>query len=487
MSTRPDRLEPGRIDLNRAELARLLHDCVDLALESVDLESQDPVRPNCDGESLGIVFGGDLPREGTRPEELLDELRRGLLPAQRRNGHPGFMGYVCASVDPVGAAFDGLASLWNQNLTAWRSAPGAVSMERQVLSWLDQWIGFGADGQGLLVSGGSTANLIAMSCALARAARGLGLEMHQALGRMTVYVCGEGHLSSPKAAGLLGLPAGNLRRVEVDAERRLDPVALAEAMERDVAAGLTPACVCPSAGTVNTGAIDPIGSIADVCAEHGAWMHVDGAYGAPVARLEAYAWLREGFARADSVSIDPHKWLFAPLGVGCLLVRDQEEARRVFHFDAEYTTVTQRDPTESFAFFDLGPELSRRNRALKVWAILKTHGADALVREIEREIAVREHFDGLIEREKSIEPLGSGLSVSCFRFIPPHESSPEQLNRLNASILEELNAQGHFFLSPTTLEGRFALRICIVNRRTGKEHVERLLEEVLRLGQRMGI
>lgn len=446
---------------------------VDLMAGVLAREAEDPVLPPVSGAELRALLDEPLPAEGAAPGEILATLGERILPHGRRNGHPRFFGYVCASADPLGALADGLASLWNQNVTAWRSAPAATELERLVLRWLDELVGFGGGGQGLLVSGGSAANHTALASALAGRPRD----------RVAVYRSTEGHLSLAKACRVLGVPEDQVRTVGTDARRRLVPGELERRIRADRDAGLEPACACASAGTANTGAIDPLEEIAEVCAEHGLWLHVDGAYGAPAAATEEYGWMRAGFARADSLSLDPHKWLYAPLDAGCVLLRDGEAARRAFALASEYTAVEQTEPIESFAFFDHGLELSRRARALKVWILLKARGARRLARAIAANVALRRHLDARVEADGRLEPLGSELSISCFRYAPP-ELPEERRDTLNRGILAELVRSGRFLLSPTTLDGTYALRVCIVNFRTTREDVDLLVDEVLRLGDR---
>jgi glutamate/tyrosine decarboxylase-like PLP-dependent enzyme len=468
------------LDLDPEALRALGHRTVDLIVDSLAREVEDPVLARPPGPELFARVDRPLPREGTDPAQLLDELRDVWMDACRKNGHPRFFGYVCASADPVGALFDGVASVFNQNVTAWRSAPGATEMERLVVRWLDELVGFGGGG-GVLTSGGSAANATALASALSAGARRAGAPLADALPRLTAYVSSQAHLSLAKALRVFGVPEASVRGVAVDDRRRM----LAGDLDRRIAADLTdgrvPALVCATAGTANTGAIDPLDDIAEVCARRGVWMHVDGAYGAPAAATAEYAFLRRAFARADSLVLDPHKWLFAPLDVGCVLLREPEYARAAFRLEAEYVKVTQEEPREAFAFFDHGLELSRRNRALKVWAILAARGADALAAVIADNVALRRHLDERVASESRLEPLGSDLSISCFRYVRPG-AGEEELSELNSGILEALVEGGHYFLSPTKLEGRYALRVCIVNFRTRRSDVDELVDDVLRLG-----
>jgi glutamate/tyrosine decarboxylase-like PLP-dependent enzyme len=380
---------------------------------------------------------------------------------------------------------DAMASALNQPVTAWRSAPGAAEVERAAVRWLDELVGFEAGGSGLLVSGGSMANLHGLACAVDRAERGHGVGPG-ARHRMTAYLSSEGHVSLKKGLRLLGIPPEGIRQVPIDGDRRMRPGALIELLDRDVEEGRVPTVVCGSSGTANTGAIDPLGELADVCRDRDVWFHIDGAYGAPAAMTEDYAWLRAPFARADSLSLDPHKWLFAPVDAGCILVRDPQALLRTFSEYSEYTEVSETDDIERYAFFDHGIEMSRRFRGLKVWTILKARGAASIRAHIDRDIELRRYLDERIRAEPKLEPLGSELSIACFRHLPDDPDDRTASDALNRRIAATLVREGRCYLSPTILDGMVALRACIVNFRTTREDIDILLDEVLRIGAEPG-
>jgi glutamate/tyrosine decarboxylase-like PLP-dependent enzyme len=470
--------ESPPFDLPGDSFRRLGYRVVDLMAEILEAERADPILRGAFGETVRRSVDEALPRRGAPPEDVLAECGRAFLDYGRKNGHPRFFGFVCASADPLGALADALASTTNQIVTSWRSAPSATELERLVVRWLDELVGFGGGGGGLLVSGGSAANAHGLACAVARAE-----EREADRTRMTLYQSREGHMSLAKAARHLGLPAENVRLVGIDARRRLRVDELAARLAEDRAAGLVPVCVAATAGTANTGAVDPLLAVAEVAAENGVWYHVDGAYGAPAVLTEEYRWMSEAFARADSLSLDPHKWLFAPFDVGCVLFRDEEASRRMYSLVGEYAAVSETEPIERYAFFDHGPELSRRFRALKVWMILKVRGVEAIAAVIAGNVALRGRLDARVAAEPRLEPLGSELSITCFRYVPEGWSDGEALNGLNRRILETLNAEGRVYMSPTTLDGRYSLRAAIVNFRTAAPDVDFLVDEVLRLGR----
>ena len=465
------------LDLPPAEFRALGDKLLDLAAQWLASESDAPVLERRNGAELAAMFAQPPPEQGIDEAALLAELRDKVLRHSRHNGHPRQFAHVCASPDPVGALADLLVSTINQNVTAWRSAPAAVTVERQVLRWLDALVGFDGGGHGLLLGGGSAANLHAVGAAVTQA---LHRRPDASREQLVLYTSRETHLSLAKAAHFVGV--GHVRALPVDADRRLMSDALRDAIEADRDAGLVPMMAVGSAGTANAGSIDPLVDLAAVCRAAGVWFHVDGAYGAPAAMTTGHAFLREGFALADSLSLDPHKWLFAPFDTGVLLVRDPQALRDAYAETSEYITVTETDPLEAHAFFDHGMELSRRFRALKLWMMFKLRGVDVYRRAIAANIALREILDARIDAEPELEHLASGLSISCFRY-RPEGADAETLDRINAQVQARLVATGEIALSPTTLDGRYSLRVCIVNFRTRRADIEWLVEHVLAFGR----
>ena len=468
-------------DLAPEEFARLGERLTELMLDAFEAECSEPVLPPISGPELRDLLDEPLLQQGTAPDDILSQWRDKVLPHCRRNGHPRFFGYVCTTADPLGVLADGMASALNQPVTAWRSAPAATEIERLAVRWLDTLVGFGGEGSGLLVSGGSSANFQGMACAVVRAEERAGLPAGSRH-RLTVYLSKEGHVSMRKAAQLLGVPPDQVRLLDIDTQRRLRPDALRLALGEDRDAGLVPAMIGVSAGTANTGAIDPLDEVAEIAEEQGVWLHIDGSYGAPAVLTEEYAWMARAFSKADSLSLDPHKWLFAPTDAGCILIRDDEDARRAFTLFSEYTEITQTDPIERYALFDRGLEMSRRFRGLKVWTILKGRGVDGIRGAVSHDIGLRRHLDNRIADHPRLESLGSELSIACFRYVPEHVTSEDTIDEVNRTILETLVSEGRCYMSPTTLEGRYSLRVCIVNFRTQVSDVDFLVDEVLRVG-----
>lgn len=384
-----------------------------------------------------------------------------------------FFGYVLGSGEPVGALADLFVSVLNQNVTAWRSSPAAVEIEHTVIRWLSSAIGC-AGYRGSLTGGGSSANL--MGLAMARENKCPANESGMGTRRATVYASQEAHMSVAKSIALLGMGREHLRLIPTDAAFRMLPEELESAIGQDKACGHTPIAVVATAGTVNTGAIDPLEEIAAIARKHNLWMHVDGAFGALAALVLPQKF--QGLSSADSISLDPHKWLYQPLDCGCLLYRDPNAARHAFSHTGDYAKTLSEDPVESFAFFDESLELSRRFRALKLWLSVRYHGTDGFREAIRKDLVHADRLAAGIRNHPELELIAKGeLSAVCFRYRGKHRD--EDLNRVNTGILQRVIEGGRVYLSNATIRGEFSLRACIVNHRTTAADVDAVIPEVL--------
>ena len=465
---------------------------LDWVLGYFDRASAPPVYPAVGAAELDAMVGEGLPEDAQDLTAVVEQFAR-LAAMGRNNGHPRMFGYVQSSGSFAGVAADFLASALNQNVTSWRSAPSATTVEHQTIEWIKQLVGFHPAGAGLLLSGGSLANLAALAVAL-RASTDLDLNeqgVGALAGKVRIYASTLVHMSVPKAAALLGVGRRSVVPVPVDRDFRMDAAALARQIATDRAAGLHPVCVVANAGDVNTGAIDPITAIAEVCAAERVWLHVDGSYGGFAASVPSVGAAMTGVDRADSISLDPHKWLFAPLDAGCLLVRDPAHLRRAFTHGAAYIDVVADREMSEFAFWDHGPELSRRFRALKIWFILKCHGARALRAAIDDNIRVARQLADAVDASDDFERLAPvPLSIVCFRYRPPHLRRPgdaddDALNAFNRALMVEVQRDGEAYPSNAMIGSRFALRACIVNYRTTSADVEKFLGAIRRVAGRM--
>ena len=454
-----------------------------------------PVFPETSGGKTSDKIGTSLPLEGEPLELLLNDCRT-IIANSRHNGHPRFFGYVASPATAPGAFADLIASALNANQTSWRSGPAATEIERTVIGWLASLIGY-AGGErpahGLLTSGGSMANLIAMLMAQrAKSAPDVASAgLWNISAPMTAYASDQIHMSIPKAADILGLGRAQVRIVNSDDRFCMNAGLLRQTIAADLKSGLKPFCIFGSAGTVNTGAVDPLDEVADVADEFKLWFHIDGAYGALAALDETKRPLFRGLERADSISLDPHKWLYVPIDSGCLLFRDEARARAAFSFaDADYIKVHEQNEDEAFAFWNYGPEMSRRFRALKIWLTLRYYGVRRIAHAISEDNALAAYLGKQVKAATDFELLAAPeLSICCFRYVPAAyqarlQSANEaanaavdaELDQLNTHIMNAVQRGGRAYLSSATIRGRFALRVCITNFRTTRADIDETLQ-----------
>jgi aromatic-L-amino-acid decarboxylase len=459
------------LEISADDFRRIAKQVTDLAAEYLESLDSRPISPKSSGSDTEKAFHSALPEKGIG-DEALKELQTVVQHSRAQNGR--FFGYVLGSGEPIGAIADLLASALNQNVTAWRSGPAAVALERTVVAWLAEAIGCQGF-TGSLTGGGSSANL--MGLAMAREAKTPANEKGLT-SRSVVYGSEEVHMSIPKSVALLGIGRENLRLIRTDASFHMLPEELERTIRHDKEAGRTPIAIVASAGTVNTGAIDPLTAISAIAKSHDLWLHVDGAYGA----LAAMA-IRNKFAgleNADSISLDPHKWLYQPLDCGCLLYRDGQAARQTFSYTGDYARTLSSDPVERFAFFEESMELSRRFRALKLWLSLRYHGFNAFRESIRKDLGHARRLAEAIVEEPMLELVTPvELSAVCFRYLGPGGHSEADLNRFNSAILKRVTERGRVYLSNAALRAKFCLRACIVNHRTKDADIDSVIPEVL--------
>jgi glutamate/tyrosine decarboxylase-like PLP-dependent enzyme len=482
----PSWADPGSaFALPGAELRALAHRLVDDWCDSLARLADEPVWRSMP-EDVRARLRAPLSREGLGLAGAYEAFQRDVLPHRYGNIHPRFWGWVNGSALPAGVLADFLASAMNSNVGAFDQS--AVLVEEQVLGWMRELFEFPRTSEGLLTSGGSVANLLGL--AAARHAHAPEVREHglATASRLTLYASLETHSSIDKAVELLGLGRENLRKLPVDGQYRLRLDALDEALAADRARGCLPFAIVANAGTVNTGAIDPLEELAALARREELWLHVDGAFGA-LAWLcpERRAELR-GLSEADSLAFDLHKWMYLPSDVGCVLVRHAQGLQRAFASGAPYLANLHGGITARSAgdFKDRGIELTRRFRALKAWFALEVHGLDAFEAAIRANLAQARHLVALVEREPHLELLAPApLNVVCLRYRGgPAEPRLDAaaLDALNCELLVRLQESGVAVPSQTVLGGRFALRVAITNHRTRPEDLERLVAAVLALG-----
>ncbi len=482
------------LEIGPDEFRRLGHDLVDRIAELLGTLRERPVTPGETPEQVRALLGRPpLPERGSAPGPLLAEAVELLAAHSLFNGHPRFMGYITSSAAPIGALADLLASAVNPNVGGWELAPIASEIEAQAVRWVAELVGYPASAGGLLVSGGNMANLVCFFAArramLGESVRTGGLAAADGL-RARVYVSGATHTWIQKAADLSGLGTDAIRWVACDPGGRVDPAALRARIRADLDAGDRPVIVVGTAGTVSTGAVDPLWEIAAVAREHRLWFHVDGAYGAPAAVLPDAPADLGGLRLADSLAVDPHKWLYAPIEAGCALVRDPARLTDAFGYTPNYYTFDTEGEEPPINYYEFGPQNSRGFRALKVWLGLRQAGREGYARMIADDCRMAAELCRAAEAHPEIEPCSLGLSITTFRYVPeglaPGDPETERyLNTLNETLLARLKTGGEMFVTNAVLGERFVLRACIVNFRTTLADVRAVPELVARAGREL--
>ena len=475
------------------EVKRVGYKVVDLMAEYLAQLPSRPVFQPVPAEHGEALISSPLPALGESIDTILDRFAKTIAPYPFGNGHPKFYGWVNSPPAIVGVMAEALAAAMNPSVAGGNHA--AVWVERQVLEWFKQLVGFPSDSMGLLVSGASSAAITALNVARYRAcstrgwnvrATGLGQTDHP---RLLVYKGAEGHSCHQRAVELLGMGSENLRIVPVDDDLRMQPAALDKMLVADLAAGHVIVAVIASAGTVNTGAIDPLDAIADVCARHRVWLHVDAAYGGPAIMTERHAEVLAPLSRADSIALDPHKWMYVPVDAGLVLVKDAVAMRDAFSLVPPYlrTDGNMRGVQGPTWFSEYGAEQTRPFRALKVWAALRYFGTDGYRELIEHDIEVAEHLAERVRRTDGYEVWEpTSLSIVCFRAIPRELADRhEAIDAFNKRVLEDLQLSGDGFLSGTVLNQRFWLRACIVNPTASTADIDAVFDAVRATASRL--
>jgi glutamate/tyrosine decarboxylase-like PLP-dependent enzyme len=469
-------------DLDPEAVRQLGYRVADLAAEHRALLADRPVFGKVGEAAAG--FDEPLPEAGQPIEDVLAAVRERILPLPFGNSHPRFFAFINATADPVGVAADYLAATMNSN--CWGGDHAAIHVERQVLRWLAAILGLPEASEGILTSGGSMANLTAL--ATARRARAPEVREAGFAGTepLVVYTSEEVHNCVDKAVDLLGIGWKQLRKIPTDEGYRIRVDLLKQAIAEDRRGGRKPAIVVGNAGTVNTGAIDPLDELAELCAAEGLWFHADGAYGAMATISPQLKPLFRGLERADSVAADPHKWLYVPYEAGATLVREPGRMAEAFARPAPYLVHDPESPVRGpVSFNERGPELSRGFKALKVWMGLKHHGTAGYAAAVEHDVAMARALAEAVRAHGDFELLvPPTLSIVGFRYKPRQRALGEpELDRLNRQIVNRLVGSGAFFLAPTLLKGRTAMRVAIVNFRTTQGDVRALVDEAARAGE----
>jgi len=481
------------LEFSAEEFRALGHQLVDRIASHFDTIRERSVTP---GESLAVVrraIGADqgLPVTGSQSHAMLEEITETLFEHSLFNAHPRFWGYITSGPAPIGVLADFVASAVNPNVGAWKLAPAATEIEAQTVRWIAEFIGYTTDCGGLMVSGGNMANFVCFLAAR-RAKVNWNIRESGLAGdgsrRLLIYASTSTHTWIQKAADLFGHGTDAIRWIETDQKQRINPEALRRQVVLDREHGEQPFLVIATAGSVGTGAVDPLTELGSICRDYELWFHVDGAYGAFAANAPGVPSDLAALKDADSVSVDPHKWLYAPLEAGCALVRKPEQLLNAFSYHPSYYHFEE----EATNYLDLGMQNSRGFRALKVWMALRQVGRDGYLKMIGDDIRLAKHLHSLASAHPELEALSCGLSITTFRYVPPElrqlvgsAETEEYLNGLNKEILSRIELGGEAFLSNAVVDGKFALRACIVNFRTSLEDVEAVPELIVRIGRQV--
>lgn len=436
-------------------------------------------------DEVMALFDEPLPESSSAIEEVLVGVEEKVLSSITNSAGPKYFGYITGGGNQVAVLAEMIKASLNQNNLKWHSSPVSTELEKLVMRWVAEFIGYPTSSAGVLLSGGSVANFNCL--AVARKIKSPVDVSEQGMygsPPQTVYVSAEGHSSFDKAVDMLGVGKKYLRKIPVDEQMRIDTAALDRAIQQDKSAGLHPICGIAVAGTTNTGAVDDLNAVADICEKHDIWYHVDAAYGGPAAGVDEVAHLFKGIERADSVVVNPHKWMYVPFEAGGVLVKNPEHLRATFSTIPAYLK-SDKSADKRTDLMEYNLPLTKEFKALKVWMTIKAFGAQRMRRTIYADIQKATYLSELINKDQDLELMASvPLSIVCFRYAPSG-SLEEELDQINDRLIKEIEADGRIFLTGTKIQGHTALRVCFINHRTDREDVELIARVVKQIGSQL--
>jgi aromatic-L-amino-acid decarboxylase len=480
------------IEISKEEFKKIGYQLIDSISDFMETIKQKPVTTGESPKQLQKIIGtSSIPKNGTPAEELLAKTSGLLFNHSLLNGHPKFFGYITSSPAPIGALADLLAAAVNPNVGANILSPIATEIEKQTVKWLAEFIGVSPNYGGLLVSGGNMANFTAFLAArTAKAPKNIKEDgISNATEKLTIYCSKTTHTWIEKAAVLFGFGSKSIRWIQTDAANKMDNETLEQAIKNDLENGCKPIMVIGTAGDVSTGVVDNLKAIALICKKYDLWFHIDGAYGAPAAVIPELKTMFEGIEEADSIALDPHKWLYSPLEAGCTLVKNPNHLIETYSSHPVYYNFSNNEALTQ-NYYEYGFQNSRGFRALKVWLALQQVGRNGYIKMIGEDIQLSKLLFDLAKKHPELEAVTQGLSITTLRYVPLNnkqagKNNETWLNTLNEALLNELQKGGEVFLSNAVVMGKYCLRACIVNFRTSKKDIEEVIEIIVREGRKI--
>lgn len=473
------------LDVPSRQFQQWIEDTGKLIAEYYEEKSDKKVFAGKSPEEVIALFDEPLPEEESDIENILSEVREKVFKSITNSAGPKYYGYITGGGNQVAVLAEMIKASLNQNNLKWHSSPVSTEMERLVMRWVAEFIGYPTSSAGVLLSGGSVANFNCL--AVARKIKSpvdVAEEGMYGSPPQTVYVSAEGHSSFDKAVDMLGMGKQYLRKIPADQDQQINIEALDEAIQMDIKEGFHPVCGIGVAGTTNTGAVDDLNAVADVCEKYNLWYHVDAAYGGPAAKVKGVASLFDGIERADSVVVNPHKWMYVPFEAGGVLVKNPDHLRATFSTIPDYLK-SDRTRESRTDLMEYNLPLTKEFKALKVWMTLKAYGVRKIRETIREDIEKASYLVDKINENPYLRLMAPApLSIVCFRYAPPGTPlSNRELNELNDAIIHRIEQDGRVFLTGTKIAGETAMRVCFINHRTERKHIDELVEVVLEIGK----
>jgi aromatic-L-amino-acid decarboxylase len=481
-------IRKSSIEISKEEFRKIGYQLIDDISDFINSIDKKRITPNESPSQLQNILGNlPLPQNGKPATELVSKATDLLFNHSLLNGHPKFLGYITSSAAPIGALADLLAASVNSNVGAHILSPIATEIEKQTVRWLSEFIGVSPDYGGILVSGGNMANFTAFLAArTAKAPKSVKEDGIQSTSKkLTIYCSKTTHTWIEKAVILFGLGTKSIRWIQTDASNKMDTKVLETTIKKDLENDCKPIMVIGTAGDVSTGIVDNLSDISTICKKYNLWFHIDGAYGVPAAVIPKLKYLFEGIKEADSIALDPHKWLYSPLEAGCTLVKNPQHLIDTYSSHPEYYNFINNEDEIAQNFYEYGFQNSRGFRALKVWLTLQQLGRSGYEKLISEDIELSKMLYDLAKKHPELEAVSQNLSIAAFRYIPlDYAKNNDYLNKLNEDLLNELQAGGEVFLSNAIVNEKYCLRACIVNFRTSKKDIKEIIEIIIREGRK---